>query len=180
MVLVHVRRLFPLVLAVVAAGAAAVGAVDAHSGVESSIPESGSTVDEAIDEVFIEFGVPISDDVEIALLDPDEEPLPTETERLSDTSAVARFDPIEEQGTYIARYLTTEPEAGHLLVGAISFDYGHGSSDGGISARTWLGVGALCLAILLIGALFSLMRHRAAQHGIVDDEETPLTSHTQL
>lgn len=177
---VQVRRLILPALVLAAAGTVAAGVVDAHSGVKSSDPESGSTIDEPIDEVFIEFGVEIADDVEIVLLDPDEEPLPTETERLSDTSAVGRFEPIEEEGTYIARYLTTEPAAGHLLAGAISFDYGDASSSGGISARTWVGVGALCLAILLIGALFSLMRHRASQRAVDVDEETPLTDTARL
>jgi len=180
MFLVQLRRLILPVLVLVAASTVAVGVAEAHSGVKSSDPESGSTIDEPIDEVFIEFGVQISDDVEIVLLDPDEEPLPTETERLSDTSAVARFDPIEEEGTYIARYLTTEPAAGHLLAGAISFDYGDASSGGGMSARTWLGVGALCLAILLTGALFSVMRHRAAQRAVDVQEETPLTDTARL
>lgn len=168
---------------VVATLGIAAGAVDAHGGVKSSDPASGSTIDEPIDEVYIDFGVKIADDVEIAVLDPDEEPLPSETERISETEAIVRFDPLEEEGTYIARYLTTEPDAGHLLAGAISFDFGHGSTSGGIDARTWIGVGALSLAILATGALFSLLRHRAAQRsGREDpgDAETPLTGTTHL
>jgi methionine-rich copper-binding protein CopC len=168
---------------VVAALGIAVGAVEAHGGVKSSDPASGSTIEEPIDQVYIDFGVNISDDVEIAVLDPDEEPLPSETERISETEAIVHFDPLEDEGTYIARYLTTEPDAGHLLAGAISFDFGHASGGGGIELRTWIGVGALSLAILATGALFSLLRHRAGQRSREEDPgdaETPLTGTTQL
>lgn len=182
--------------AVAAATGIASGVADAHGGVESSEPESGTTIDEPIDEVYIDFGVEISDDVEIALLDPDEEPLPSETERISETEAIVRFDPLEEEGTYVARYLTTEPDAGHLLVGAISFDYGHATGEGGMDAGTWIGVGVLSVAILAAGALSSLALQRRRQRADDDgadagsdggaedersgDAETPLTGTTQL
>ncbi len=183
---VRLRRLLLPVLVTVSALGVVAGVAQAHSGVESSVPKSGSTVDEPIDEVFIEFGVRIADDVEIALLDPDEVVLPSETERVSQTAAKVHFDPLVEKGTYIARYLTTEPDAGHILAGAISFNYGEASSDG-TSVLMWLVVGIGCVAILAVGAWMSLRKHRAASSTADGDDadlpargETPLTGPSGL
>lgn len=131
----------------------------AHEGIASSVPASGSQIDEPIDEVLIEFGTVIGDDTEIVVFDPDDALLDSRTERVSDTAAIVTFDPIDDQGTYIARYLTSSIQDGHLLAGAISFTYGSASS--GPSALVLTLFLATAIVILSIGAFFSFRRYRA-------------------
>jgi methionine-rich copper-binding protein CopC len=151
-------------LAVVAATIAlAPAAVDAHEGIAESDPPSGSTLDDPISEVSIEFGTTIGDDTEIAVFGPDGEPLDTVTTVVSDTAAIVEFDEIDQKGTYIARYLTSSVQDGHLLAGAISFDYGSASS--GPSALAWVLVLGAAVVILSIGAYFSFRKYRALSAG---------------
>lgn len=147
---------------------AVAGSAAAHDGISSSSPEAGSSFDEPISEVTIDFGVTIDDDVELALLDPDEEQVPSTTTRISDTVAVAEFDPLERQGTYIVRYLTTVPGDGHLLAGAISFTYGTASGDSSIT--TWVLFGVASAVVLGIGTWLSLRRARALTTGEAESE----------
>jgi len=135
----------------------------AHSGIAGSDPSSGAELGEPIDQVTIDFGTTIGDDTEIVVLDPDDEQLDTQLEILSDTEARVSFAPIEQHGTYIARYLTTSIADGHLLAGAISFTYG--STSSGPSTTAWILFGTAVVAILGLGALFTLRRHRAGRDG---------------
>lgn len=142
------------------------GVADAHEGIDSSEPASGTTIDEPISEVTIEFNDLIGDDVELALLDPDEELVESTTIKTGESSARMEFAPLEREGTYIVRYVGSAPD-GHLLVGAISFDYGDaGSSD--TAARLLLLAGAI--GILGVGALLTVRRHRLATGDAAGDE----------
>lgn len=155
------RRLvarFGTVVAVAVVGFAS--PASAHDGIASSDPKSGSQVDDPIDEVLIDFGTNIGDDTELVVLDPDDELLDTRTEVVSDTEAVVTFAPIDEPGTYIVRYLTSSTQDGHLLAGAISFDYGSTSSGPGAALILYL---AGVVVVLAIGAWLSFRRYRALQ-----------------
>lgn len=136
---------------------AAAGVASAHDANVVATPASGSTIDEPIGEVTLTFDTTIGQDVEIALLDPDEEEISTTSTRLSDFAAKAEFEPLDEEGTYIIRYLMTAAEDGHLLVGAVQFNFG---DAGGSSATLWIVFGVAAVAILGIGAWFSLRNHR--------------------
>jgi methionine-rich copper-binding protein CopC len=145
------------------------GAVSAHDAHVESDPPSGSHLDEPITEIFLEFDEPIGDDTEIAVFDPNEEQLESETTRVSETAAVVTFDEIDVEGDYIARYLTSSIEDGHLLAGAISFTYGSPAS--GPSTLQWV---LLCLGAMLIlstGAFFSYRRYRQLSIGSEVDED---------
>lgn len=159
------RRIAPRVARCLAAVAVAVltfttaDRASAHDAHVESDPPSGSQIDEPISEVRIEFGETIGDDTEIAVFDPNDDVLESETTVVSETAAVVTFDPIDVQGTYIARYLTSSIQDGHLLAGAISFTYGSASS--GPSALAVLAMAGGAIVILSIGAFFSYRRYRA-------------------
>ena len=142
----------------------------AHDAHVESDPPSGTQIDEPITEVRIEFGETIGDDTEIAVFDPNEDVLDSETTLLSDTAAVVTFDPIDVEGTYTVRYLTSSIDDGHLLAGAVSFTYG--SAGSGPSTLAVLVMAGGAIAILLIGAFFSYRRYRAlrADGSDVDDD----------
>lgn len=135
------------------------GTVAAHEADIDSDPVSGAQVDEQISEVFIEFNTPVGDDTEITVLDPDEVPLDSETTLVTESAAVVTFDPIEQGGVYIARYLAPSIEDGHLIIGAISFT--HGTTSSGPSPVAWILLGLTIIVILSIGAWFSFRRYRA-------------------
>jgi methionine-rich copper-binding protein CopC len=142
----------------------------AHDAHVDSDPPSGSQIDDPITEVRIEFGETIGDDTEIAVFDPNDDVLDSETTLVSDTAAVVTFDPIEVEGTYTARYLTSSIQDGHLLAGAISFTYG--SATSGPSTLAVLVMAGGAIVILSIGAFFSYRRYRAlsADGSDVDDD----------
>ncbi|RLE16210.1 MAG: hypothetical protein DRJ50_15275, partial [Actinobacteria bacterium] len=116
------RRLAASVVVLGASMLLATAPANAHDDIASSNPESGTVVDEPITEVTIEFGVPVNDDVELALFGPGDDNLieDTTTVILSPTSARIEFAPVEEEGMYIVRYLTTATVDQHFLVGAVS------------------------------------------------------------
>ena len=132
----------------------------AHEDIVGSEPPSGTAVDGSITEVSIEFGTPISDDIEMSLWAPGEDNLieDTTTTRTSETTAKIEFDQPEEEGLYIVRYLTTAALDGHFLVGAVSFVYGSGGS--GSSSVPWLLFALPMIAILAVGTAFSYRLHK--------------------
>ena len=149
------------------------GAAVAHDANVDASPASGSTIDQPISEVTLTFDTTIGDDVELAVLDPDETELDSTSSRISDFAAKVEFDPLDEEGTYIVRYLTTASEDGHLLVGAVQFTFG---DAGGASIVPWIAFGVAAAAILAVGAWFSLRSHRRAAVGAsVDDVDDDLS-----
>lgn len=156
------RRLVASVLVLGASILLATAPVNAHDDIASSEPESGTVVDEPITEVTIEFGVPVNDDVELALFGPGDDNLikDTTTVILSPTTARIEFAPVEEEGMYIVRYLTTATIDQHFLVGAVSFTYG---STGGGSGVNWLLLAIVAIVILSIGTAWSYRLHRRQQ-----------------
>jgi methionine-rich copper-binding protein CopC len=136
--------------------------IHAHEDIAGSDPVSGTVVDEPISEVTIDFGVAVNDDLELALFDPDEQLVEdTTTVKLSDTVARIEFDPLDEPGTYIVRYLTTATVDGHFLVGAVSFTYG---SESG-SKVPWMMFALAMIVILAIGTALSYRLHRRQTSG---------------
>jgi len=131
----------------------------AHESNVRSDPESGTVVDDPITEVTIEFGVEVNDDVELALFGPGDDNLieDTTTVILSPTTAKIEFAPVEEEGQYIIRYLTTATVDQHLLAGAVSFTYG---SSGGSGETSWLLFAIPMIIILAIGTAWSYRLHR--------------------
>ncbi|MEM8618168.1 MAG: copper resistance protein CopC [Actinomycetota bacterium] len=168
------RSLIALVAGVLLAIGLAGGAAVAHDANVDASPASGSTIDQPITEVTLTFDTTIGDDVELAVLDPGETELDSTSSRISDFSAKVEFDPLDEEGTYIVRYLTTASEDGHLLVGAVQFTFGDG---GGASIVPWIAFGFAAAAILAVGAWFSLRSHRRATAGdrSVDDVDDDLS-----
>jgi methionine-rich copper-binding protein CopC len=132
---------------------------EAHDDIVGSDPESGTVVDDPITEVTIEFGVEVNDDVELALFGPGDDNLieDTTTVILSPTTAKIEFAPVEQEGQYIVRYLTTATEDQHFLVGAVSFTYGSASGSGGVN---WMLLAIPMIIILAIGTAWSYRLHR--------------------
>lgn len=129
-------RLPKALLVAVLAGATVVAtsfiagpAASAHDEIESSSPADRSTIDEPISSAEIDFGEVIGESVELFLTydpggDADIVGIGGETTKTGDTTARLDFDEIEEQGTYFLQYLAPIPSDGHVMVGAISFNYG--------------------------------------------------------
>lgn len=142
----------------------------AHENLVGSDPESGTVVDEPITEVTIDFGVEVSDDVELALFGPGDDNLieDTTTVILSPNTAKIEFAPIAEEGQYIVRYLTTSTVDQHLLAGAVSFTYGSSSAGSGVN---WLVLAIPMIAILAIGAAWSYRLHRQQTAGSSEIDE---------
>lgn len=145
------------------------GPATAHDANVDTDPPSGSLLDEPITEIYFEFDEPIGDDAEIAVFDPNEEQLESETRLVSETAAVVTFDEIEVPGAYVARYLTSSINDGHLLVGAITFTYGSESSGPGV--LLWVLMGAGAIVILSIGAFFSFRRYRELSGEAADESD---------
>ena len=143
----------------------------AHDDIVGSDPESGTVVDEPITEVTIEFGVEVNDDVELALFGPGDDNLieDTTTVILSPTTAKIEFAPVEEEGHYIVRYLTTAAVDQHFLVGAVSFTYGTASGSGGVN---WVLFAIPMIIILAIGTAWNyrLQRQQTAGGSDVDED----------
>ncbi len=153
----QIRRTLTVIVAVGAAcGAGSV--VLAHDDIESSVPAHQSQIDEPISEVTINFGAPV-DDVELALVGPDDRDVPGDVVVVSDTAATLEFEPLTAKGEYLVRYLAQED--GHLVGGAISFVYGERTAEG-VDPLTWALFGLGAALILAIGAYFSLRRARSA------------------
>jgi methionine-rich copper-binding protein CopC len=138
---------------VVVGGGSSVGA---HDGIASSSPASGSTIAQPIDVVTIDFGAEIGDDVELALLGPDDAALASTTTKTSSTTAKIEFDSLPRKGTYFVQYLAPSISDGHLFVGAISFTYG---TEPGGSIGVWVAFGLAAVVILGIGVWFSRRAH---------------------
>ncbi|MEM9517159.1 MAG: copper resistance protein CopC [Actinomycetota bacterium] len=153
------RRAAPAIVGGALIAGATAGVASAHDANVVATPASGSTIDQPIDEVTLTFDTTIGQDVEIALLDPDEEEIGTTSTRISDFAAKAEFEPLDEEGTYIIRYLMTAAEDGHLLVGAVQFNLGDAGSS---NATLWVAFGIAAVAILGVGGWFSLRNHRRA------------------
>lgn len=157
------RRLGATLVAVCSALVGAFGAppVAAHEGIAGSDPTSGSQLEAPIDRVEIDFGAVIADDVELVLLDPDDDEVPSTTTRTGDTTAAMTFDEIDREGTYIVRYLTSVPTDGHVIAGAIQFSYG--TADGSsMSTGWWLVFAVFAAVVIAVGAWSTLRRWRAA------------------
>lgn len=143
------------------------GAARAHDDIASSTPASGTTVDEPISEVTIDFGEVVAD-VEMALLDPDDQIVqPSVTEVVTPTSARISFDELDREGVYIVRYLAPVVDDGHTLAGAISFTYG---SAGGSNVGAILLFCGVAIVVLSIGAWFSWRRYRHLSGSEVDQD----------
>lgn len=137
------------------------GPVLAHEGIKSSDPASGTTVEEPISSVTIDFGAEIGKNTELGLIAPDGTELASTTTVTSDTTAEITFDPVSDEGTYLVNYLAPSVVDGHLIVGAISFNYGSASiATPGPAILPWVLFGIAAVVILGIGAWLSLQRHR--------------------
>ena len=118
----------------------------------------------------------MNDDVELALFGPGDDNLieGTTTTILSPTTAKIEFAPVEEEGMYIVRYLTTATVDQHFLVGAVSFTYGSAGGNGATGVN-WLLFAIPMIIILAIGTAWSYRLHRrqttAAGSGDSDVDE---------
>ena len=156
---------------IVAACSLTGGTAIAHDAHVESDPASGAHLDEPITEIHFEFDEPIGDDTEIAVFDPNEKQLESETTLVSETAAEVTFDEIDVEGSYIARYLTSSIDDGHLLAGA-SF-VSDGSPASGPTTIQWLLLAAGTIVILSVGAFFSFRRYRELADPVdseVDDD----------
>ena len=167
-------RRFAAAAAVLGASMLFAAPAHAHDDIVGSDPESGTVIDEPITEVTIEFGVPVNDDVELALFGPGDDNLihGTTTTILSPTSAKIEFPPVEEKGMYIVRYLSTATVDQHFLVGAVSFTYGSAGGSGA-SGLNWLLFAIPMIIILAIGTAWSYRLHRqqTAENSADDDSD---------
>jgi methionine-rich copper-binding protein CopC len=154
-----ISRLIALTTMVAAASAGFGSIADAHDGIASADPQPGSTVDVPITEVTIEFLDDVAEDVLLELLDPDDKPLRSFTTQLAPSTVKVEFDPLSRKGTYLVRYVARTLADGHIVTGAMSFNYG--SNAPGVSAGTWILFGAASAVVLAGGAALSVRRHRA-------------------
>ena len=145
----------------------------AHDDIKGSTPPSGSTIDEPISSVEVDFGEPIGDDVAMFLTydegDAEIVDIGGTTVKTGDTTARLDFDPIDREGSYYVQYLTPITTDGHVMVGAISFVYGE---SGGGSGFPWIPFIAISAAVLAVGAWFSY-RQMVARSDTPDDEPAP-------
>lgn len=136
------------------------GAAQAHDDIAGSSPESGDQLDEPIDRVVIDFGEPISDDVEMTLLldlgGSDTETIPGTSYRDGETTAVLEFEELSRPGRYFVRYLAPVPVDGHVVAGAITFEYG--DLTGGTDWTVWIVFGVLAVVVIAVGVWFSFFR----------------------
>jgi methionine-rich copper-binding protein CopC len=147
------------------------GVAAAHDDIAGSSPKSGDQLDEPIDRVVIDFGEPISDTVEMTLLldlgGSDTETIPGTTYKDGDTTAVLEFEELSRPGRYFVRYLAPVPLDGHVVAGAITFEYG--DLSGGTNWTIWVIFGVLALVVLAVGAWFSFFRATAVDAPVADD-----------
>jgi methionine-rich copper-binding protein CopC len=156
-------------ITLVAAVSASFGSnVGAHEGIASAQPEPASNVDAPITEVTIEFLDDVADDVLLELLDPDDNPLPSLTTQLTPSTVKVEFDLLERKGTYLVRYVARTLSDGHIVTGAMSFNYG--STGPGVSTGTWILFGMVSVVVLAGGAALSVRRHRAFVDDAFDED----------
>ena len=130
---------------------------NAHDTIAGSDPVSGSTIDDPISAVTIDFGEGV-ENPEMAVFGPDDEIVESVTVQISDTTARAEFDELQVEGIYIVRYLAPVTADGHTLAGAIQFTYGSAGGDSNVvPILLFCGV---AIVILSIGAYFSWRRYR--------------------
>ena len=143
------------------------GVAHAHDDITSSDPASGTTIDDPISEVTIDYGEIVAD-VEMALFDPDDERIEGTTVQISPTSTRLEFAELDDEGVYIVRYLAPVPADGHTLAGAIQFTYGSaGGPSNTVAILLFCGVAIVGLSI---GAYFSWRRYRALSSSEVDED----------
>jgi len=168
MALMTRARLLPAVLAGLAVALFSAAPSAAHDDIASSTPASGSTIDDPISEVTIDFGEEVSD-VEMAILDPDDNVVqPSVTELIGPTSARISFDELDREGVYFVRYLAPVTDDGHTIAGAIQFTYGSGG--GSTNVVPVLIFCAVTIVVLSIGAWFSWRRYRTLSGSEVDED----------
>lgn len=104
------------------------GVASAHDDIAGSVPADRSTIDAPITSASIDFGADISDSVSMFLTyDPGDGAvvdLGGETTKTGAQTARIDFPELEARGTYFLQYLAPVPADGHVVVGAISFNYG--------------------------------------------------------
>lgn len=171
---VRTTALAMVAMLIVVGGASLSSVVGAHDGIAGSDPASRSHIDDPISSATIDFGVEISEGVEMALTydignGRDVEFIGGETTKTGPTTARVDFDMIEKEGTYFVRYLAPVPADGHTLAGSISFTYGSPSSDGsgGFPIVPFVAVSAVILAV---GVYFSWRRMQQPQDDAVPAE----------
>jgi methionine-rich copper-binding protein CopC len=146
------RALLPVAAVLLALGAAPAGRAAAHDTIAGSDPEQGARLDEPISEVTIDFGEEIADEPQLALLydtgDGEIEELGGTASRSGPTTGRLEFDPLEREGRYFVRYLATVPVDGHVVAGAINFDFGEPRGSGATELTPWIVFG---LAAVVVG-----------------------------
>ena len=166
------RNLLGLLVATLAV--ALPGAAAAHDDIAGSSPKSGDQLDEPIDRVVIDFGESISEDVEMTLLldlgGSDTETIPGTAYKDGDTTAVLEFEELSRPGRYFVRYLAPVPLDGHVVAGAITFEYG--DLSGGTNWTVWAIFGGLALLVLAAGVWFSFFRAPVVDADDDDDLDT--------
>ena len=152
-----------------ALGATPAGRAAAHDTIAGSDPEQGARIDEPISEVTIDFGEEIADDPQLALLydtgDGEIEELESTASRSAPTIGRLEFEPLEREGRYFVRYLATVPLDGHVVAGAINFDFGEPRGSGATELTPWLVFGLVAVVVLGAGAWLSRRRHLALTAG---------------
>jgi methionine-rich copper-binding protein CopC len=166
MVSMNLRRLAIVLLGGLIALLFASGQAWAHDDIASSTPPSGSTIDDPITEVTIDFGEEVAD-VEMALIAPNDDIVePSETELVTPTSARITFAELDQEGVYIVRYLAPVVRDGHTLAGAIQFTYGSAGGSNLFPILLFCGVAVIGLSI---GAFFSWRRYRQLSGSEIDE-----------
>jgi methionine-rich copper-binding protein CopC len=159
------RALLPVAAVLLALGAAPAGRAAAHDTIAGSDPEQGARLDEPISEVTIDFGEEIADEPQLALLydtgDGEIEELGGTASRSGPTTGRLEFDPLEREGRYFVRYLATVPVDGHVVAGAINFDFGEPRGSGATELTPWIVFGLAAVVVLGAGAWLSRRRHVA-------------------
>ncbi len=140
----------------------------AHDDIAGSNPPNRARLDDPISSVEIDFGIGISESVEMFLVydvgDGETfDDIGGTTTKTGDTTARLEFPLLEREGTYFVKYLAPVPTDGHVLEGAISFTWGEpsGGDDGGFPILPFAG---LAIVILGVGAWFTYRRM------LVDDD----------
>jgi methionine-rich copper-binding protein CopC len=130
--MVSIARLPIFVAALAVAAITTVGlgpsVVSAHDDIAGSSPPSRSVIDDPIDNVEIDFGEDIGDDVKMFLTydvgNNEIEDIGGTVTKTDATTARIDFDLIDREGTYFVQYLAPVPSDGHVIAGAISFSWG--------------------------------------------------------
>ncbi len=159
------RALLPAATALLALAAVPAGRAAAHDTIAGSDPEQGARIDEPISQVTIDFGEEIADEPQLALLydtgDGEIEELESTASRSGPTTGLVEFEPLEREGRYFVRYLATVPLDGHVVAGAINFDFGDPAGSGATELTPWIVFGLVAVVVLGAGAWLSRRRHLA-------------------